>query len=71
MKLQRPDPAACLSHHCGWEPKCSEAEYERGRKLFRDALAEQLHFLTGMEQSLVQKMNEQGRLQWVVEPLCA
>ncbi|KAG1667731.1 hypothetical protein FOA52_016170 [Chlamydomonas sp. UWO 241] len=42
---------------------------EFGCKPFRHALAKQLRTLTGMEPSLVQKMNKEGKLQWAVESL--
>jgi hypothetical protein len=40
-----------------------------GCKPFRDALSTQLRSLTRMTPSLVQKTNERGEKQWVVEPL--
>ncbi|KAG1669129.1 hypothetical protein FOA52_002640 [Chlamydomonas sp. UWO 241] len=41
-----------------------------GRKLFRDALVQHLHKLTGVQPSVVQKKCEnRPYLQWVVEPL--
>ncbi|KAG1667730.1 hypothetical protein FOA52_016169 [Chlamydomonas sp. UWO 241] len=57
------------NHHCDWAPWWGKDEYEQSREDFRDALTQQLHWLTGMKPSLVQKSNETGELLWVMEPL--
>ncbi|KAG1669132.1 hypothetical protein FOA52_002643 [Chlamydomonas sp. UWO 241] len=56
------------NHHCSWDKDWTEAQYECGRKEFRDALTKQLHALTGVKPSLVQKWSK-GQLLWAVRPL--
>jgi hypothetical protein len=56
------------SHHIGWGPSWTPADYNRGQQKLRTALTKQLRML-GMKPSLELKTNAEGRQEWVVEPL--